>query len=131
MFDYSCEYESITLPRSGLESVYYRHKAMVEAGIAAGAKILAGTDAGALGVEHGDLWWELALLVEAGLPPLKAINAATGLAAEALGMGNQVGTLTSGKQADIIAVEGNPLEDIRCLRQVCKVFKGGVEILLS
>ncbi len=128
MLDYSREYDSVTLPQSGLESVYARHRAMVGKSIAAGGKIVAGTDAGALGVEHGDLWWELALLVEVGLPPLKAIHAATGLAAEAIGLKETVGTLTAGKQADILVVEGNPLEDILCLRNVGQVFKGGVAV---
>lgn len=128
MLDYSREYISVTLPQAGLESVYSRHQSMVAQGISAGAKIVAGTDAGALGVEHGDLWWELALLVEAGLSPLKAINAATGLAAEAIGLQQTVGTLAAGKQADILVVDGNPLEDILCLRNVRQVFKSGIMV---
>jgi imidazolonepropionase-like amidohydrolase len=128
MLDYSCEYKAVTLPQVGLENVYYSHQAMVRRGIAAGAKIVAGTDAGALGVEHGDLWWELALLVEAGLAPLTAISAATSLAAEAIGLEDEVGRLVAGKQADILVVEGNPLEDISCLRNVRQVYKAGVAV---
>jgi imidazolonepropionase-like amidohydrolase len=63
--------------------------------------------------------------VEAGQKPIDAINSATSLAAESLGLGKTIGTLAGGYEADIIAVPGNPLEDISVLRNVTFVMKGG------
>ena len=63
--------------------------------------------------------------VEAGQKPIDAITGATSLAAESLGLGKTIGTLAAGYEADIIAVPGNPLEDISVLRNVTFVMKGG------
>ena len=61
------------------------------------------------------------------MPPLEAIKIATADAAELIGIGDRVGTLVANKWADLIAVEGNPLEDIRVLEDgVHFVMKGGV-----
>lgn len=68
---------------------------------------------------------EFALLVGLGLPPLEAVRSATKNAAELIGLADEVGTLEVGKQADIIAVEENPLEQIRTLEKVIFVMKGG------
>ena len=63
--------------------------------------------------------------VGAGQKPMDAITSATSLAAESLGLGTSIGTLAAGYEADIIAVQGNPLEDISALRSVTFVMKGG------
>jgi imidazolonepropionase-like amidohydrolase len=68
---------------------------------------------------------EVALMVEYGLPPMRGLQAATSVAAEALGQQDCLGTLTPGKAADIIAVEGNPLDDIGALARVELVVKDG------
>ncbi len=80
-----------------------------------GVPIVAGTDAGIPFCRHGDNALELALMVELGMSPLEAITAATGRAAEALGLPT-VGTLEPGKVADVIAVRGDPLDGIDILR---------------
>ena len=74
----------------------------------------------ALGTDsmHGLMWWEIAQVVEWGADRHDAILAATRRAAEAIGMGSEVGSLEPGKLADVIGVDGNPLEDIACLRRV-------------
>ena len=60
-----------------------------------------------------------------GQNPLAAITSVTSLSAESLNMGDQIGTLAPGMQADLIAVDGDPLKDITALRRVVFVMKGG------
>jgi len=57
--------------------------------------------------------------------PMDAIVSATSMAAESLGMGESIGTIAAGLDADIVALEGNPLEDITAVRRVAFVMKGG------
>lgn len=90
----------------------------------AGVKIAFGTDAGVF--DHGENAREFVYMVEAGMPPLEAITTATKHAAELLGEWDNLGSITAGKYADIIAVDGDPLEDIRVLGHVHFVMKGGV-----
>ncbi|MBW3655594.1 MAG: amidohydrolase family protein [Gemmatimonadetes bacterium] len=93
---------------------------------AAGVRVALGTDAGVGGVAHGGNAEEFALLVQAGLSPAAAIRSATRAAAELLRMEAEVGTVEAGKFADLVAVRGNPLEDVGALRRVEFVMKGGV-----
>ena len=88
-----------------------------------GVNIAFGTDSGVSA--HGDNGQEFGLMVEAGMPPAKAIQAATINAATMLGIEDKLGTLEAGKFADIVAVKGNPLEDITTLENVQFVMKGG------
>jgi imidazolonepropionase-like amidohydrolase len=64
-------------------------------------------------------------MVEGGMPPMEAIQSATRVAADFLEIGDTHGTLEVGKQADIVAVPGNPLEDITAMERVSFVMKGG------
>lgn len=91
-----------------------------------GGVIGAGTDvpAGDYNLPGGGLHRELALLVQAGLPPLAALHAATGAAGQILGL-PELGTLQAGKVADIIIVAGNPAADIRATRTVRYVLQAG------
>lgn len=89
-----------------------------------GVKIAFGTDAGVF--PHGENAREFGYMVEAGMPPLEAIQSATVVAARILGMDDKIGTLEPGKLADIIATEDNPLEDIHTLENVLFVMKEGV-----
>jgi imidazolonepropionase-like amidohydrolase len=63
---------------------------------------------------------------DCGVDPMSAIVSANSLAAEALGMGDQIGAIAPGLQADIIALNGDPLKDINSVRRVVFVMKGGV-----
>jgi imidazolonepropionase-like amidohydrolase len=89
----------------------------------AGVKIAFGTDAGVF--PHGLNAREFAVMVKLGMKPIDAIRAATTSAADLLGVTDR-GTIAAGKLADIIAVRGNPLADIKTLERVVFVMKGGV-----
>jgi len=92
--------------------------------IAAGVKVAFGTDSGVS--RHGDNAQEFALLVKAGMAPVDALKAATVNAADALGRSDYIGTLVAGKDADIIAVNGSPLDDIARLEKIDFVMRHGV-----
>lgn len=99
-------------------------KAMYDAGI----PLLAGTDATGNFIEFGDsLHAELELMVEAGVPNLDALKAATSRAAFAYGM-NDRGVVTTGKRADLLLVQGNPLVNISDTRKIQKVWFAGLEL---
>ncbi len=89
----------------------------------AGVKIAFGTDTGVSA--HGDNAGEFALLVQAGLTPLEAIQTATVNAAAHFGLEKEIGSLAPGKSADLIAVKGDPLSDVAVLKNVGFVMKGG------
>lgn len=89
----------------------------------AGVKIAFGTDAGVF--EHGNNWQEFVYMTEAGMPALAAIKSATIEGAKLLGVEDQLGSITVGKLADIIAVPGDPLQDIKQMAKVSFVMKAG------
>jgi imidazolonepropionase-like amidohydrolase len=90
----------------------------------AGVKIAFGTDAGVF--PHGENAKEFAYMVEAGMPTLEAIRSATLNASSLLGQSNRLGSLEPGFAADIVAVSGDPLQDITLLQNVRFVMKEGV-----
>ncbi|MGB5852107.1 MAG: amidohydrolase family protein [Rhodanobacter sp.] len=90
----------------------------------AGVKIAFGTDSGVF--PHGDNAKEFAYMVQAGMPPMFALQAATTHAAELLHKSDQFGRIAVGRGADVIAVPGNPLEDISVMQHVEFVMKDGV-----
>jgi imidazolonepropionase-like amidohydrolase len=85
-----------------------------------GVKIICGTDAAMPFVYHGANAYELEMLVEAGLTPMEAIVAATGGAAEAVDF-KDVGVVAPGKFADLVVVDGDPLEDVRILQDLARI----------
>lgn len=90
-----------------------------------GVRIAFGTDAGVY--RHGVNANEFALLVEyGGLTPREALQAATVNSAELLGLANEIGTLAPGKSADLVALDGNPLDDIRATERVRFVMARGL-----
>lgn len=89
-----------------------------------GVKIAFGTDAGVYA--HGKNWMEFIYMTEAGMPALQAIKAATANAADLLGILNETGSIEKGKLADIIAVDGDPTQDIKSMGKVSFVMKEGV-----
>jgi imidazolonepropionase-like amidohydrolase len=93
--------------------------------IRAGVKVAFGTDAAVY--PHGDNAKEFAVYVGYGMSPLDAIRSATTSAADLLGVEDR-GVLAAGKLADLVAIPGNPLSNIRVLEQVMFVMKGGVVV---
>ena len=102
------------------------HQESVHQALAAGVKVVAGTDAG--GFVHGDNAREIELLVERGMSPMQAIQAATGWAAECVGLDRDIGTIEKGKLADLLVIDGDPLTNIGVLRdldRIMLVMRGG------
>ena len=90
-----------------------------------GVKVAVGIDLGAVAVDPVVFVREMAVLVEAGLTPMEAIQAGTRVGAELLRWDDRVGTIQAGKLADLVAVPGNPLEDMKSLERVEFVMIGG------
>ena len=96
---------------------------MFQRAVKIGVKVAFGTDSA---VEpHGLDAREFALMVKNGMTPAQALLAATAAGADLLGLADQIGTLEPGKLADIVAVTGDPLQDIRQTEQVSFVMQGG------
>ena len=94
--------------------------------IEAGARMGVGTDAASpLNMHLEAMWREMSALVDSGMTPIQVISAATKTNAEILGVFAERGSLEPGKQADILVVAGNPLEDIETLGRVALIAKGG------
>jgi imidazolonepropionase-like amidohydrolase len=88
-----------------------------------GVKIVFGTDVGAF--PHGTNNREFSYMVEYGMSPLEAIRSATVRAAELLRMDKEIGSIAPGRFADLIAVQGDPLQNIEAIKKVRFVMKGG------
>jgi imidazolonepropionase-like amidohydrolase len=99
------------------------HEVSFKKALAAGVKIAFGTDAGSF--PHGTQAIEFEWMTRYGMSPLDAIRSATINAADLLGWSDDVGSLDPGKYADLIAVDSNPLQDIKQLEHVKFVMKGG------
>ena len=100
------------------------HKDTFGRALKMGVKIAFGTDVG--GFEHGKGAQEFKLMVDYGMTPMQAIKSATMTAAELMRLEKSIGSIETGKYADIIAVRGNPLDDITILENVAFVMKGGM-----
>ena len=87
-----------------------------------GVTICAGSDVGVF--DHGDNAWELELMVEYGMSPIDVLKSATSINADLLHMSDRIGRVKEGYLAEMIAVEGNPLQNIGALKKVKFVLQG-------
>jgi imidazolonepropionase-like amidohydrolase len=110
--------------QKALTVVPYMQKNLHDA-YAAGVKIAFGTDTFGMS-NHGENAQEFPLMVQAGMTPMDAILAATANAADLIGDTPDIGSIQTGRYADIIAVAGDPLQDVKVLQSVQFVMKGGV-----
>ena len=90
--------------------------------LSSGLKLALGTDS-----MHGEMAYEVQTAIRFGVSPKDALLAATARGAEALQIESRTGTLEPGKDADVIALDGNPLEDPTALERVVFVMKGGTQ----
>jgi imidazolonepropionase-like amidohydrolase len=124
LYVYAGALEKLDLEKSGGKTTrVILHEASFRKALAAGVKIAFGSDAGPF--PHGTQAIEFEWMTRYGMSPLAAIQSATINAADLMGWGDQIGALEPSKFADLIAVSGDPLEDIKQLELVKFVMKGG------
>lgn len=108
-----------------IEIIEQEHRQSFRRALKKGVKVAVGTDAGTPFNYPGLIVDEMELMVTEGMSPLEVIHAATYVGAECLRIEKKVGTIEKGKWADLILVEGNPLEDVSTLKKIRQVFKEG------
>jgi imidazolonepropionase-like amidohydrolase len=101
------------------------HRRSCETAIRLGVPIAAGTDTGEVGVTADLVWREIVLIRDHGASAMTAVRAATSTAARLLGIEDQVGTVEVGKRADLVLIDGDPLDDLRRLAGPVLVVQGG------
>jgi imidazolonepropionase-like amidohydrolase len=110
------------------ESAIERHRQSFRAACKGGVPIAMGSDAGTPGNPHGRNWREIAHMVEQGMPPPAALQAATIAAATLLGV-DDIGVIEEGMSADLVLVQGNPLADINALADVREIWARGRRVV--
>jgi len=111
--------------RKNTETTLAQREAFRKA-VQAGVKLAFGTDAGVY--PHGLNARQFKYMVQWGMTPMQAIAAATTVSAQMLGWSKDVGALSPGHYADMVAVSGDPIADITVLEHVAHVMKGGVVV---
>jgi imidazolonepropionase-like amidohydrolase len=105
-----------------------RHWWSCEEAIRQGVNVVASTDCGEPQIFPNLLWRDIKVLHDRGLTKMGAIQAATSKAAALLGIDGMVGSVAAGKQADLILVQGNPLEDLAVLSRMSMVMQAGQKV---
>jgi len=108
------------------KAIGLKQRQTFQRGVQLGVPMVFGSDAGVY--PHGDNGRQFAKMVQWGMTPLQAIQAATRNAAEALGQTGDVGAIEVGRYGDLVAVTGDPTQDVRLLEKPDAVVKGGVQV---
>jgi imidazolonepropionase-like amidohydrolase len=124
IFDYFAEHSPTEAQRTRERKMFELKTAEFRKQIAAGVPFAMGSDVGPF--PHGTQAREFVLMVKYGLTPAQSLQAGTVNAAKLLGWEGQMGALKAGYFADVVAVDGDPLEDISAVEKVTFVMKGGV-----
>jgi imidazolonepropionase-like amidohydrolase len=103
------------------------HRASFAKAVSAGVKVAMGTDSGV--TPHGNNLRELALMADGGLSPMQAIVATTRSAAELMGLADELGTLEPGKRADLVVVDGDPLDVATLADRIESVYQDGARVV--
>jgi imidazolonepropionase-like amidohydrolase len=114
---------SVTKAREVVET----HRASFAKAVGAGVKVAMGTDSGV--TPHGENLRELALMVEGGMTPMQAIEATTRSAAELMSLEDELGTLEPGKRADLVVVDGDPLDVATLADRIEAVYQDGRRVV--
>ena len=122
----AAEEQTLTQMEERAETPLGTVRGMIDSGLR--ERIVAGTDGGANVLEFGHLDHELMLLARAGFTPGEALQAATKVAAEALGLDDDIGTIAPGKVADLAAFAGDPTADLAALSEVVAVYQDGLRV---
>jgi imidazolonepropionase-like amidohydrolase len=110
-----------------LETHLDHFRRMLDAGLR--ERMVTGSDSGCGELAFGHLDYDLQLFANGGLTPHEALQAATRIAANAIGRGDELGTLAPGKLADLVVVDGDPTRDVGALSRVVAVFLGGERVV--
>ena len=111
---------------------YRNAQKLVRKFVQAGGKVEVGTDAsGGLEIPGLNVLQEIQLLVDAGLTPMQALESATSVPAEAIGVSDQVGTVQPGRFADLVVLDANPMENIDNIQKISMVFQSGQRVELG
>ncbi len=102
------------------------HRESFGRAVAAGVRIAMGTDSGV--TPHGENLRELGLMERGGMPPADVLRATTSVAAELMGLEDELGTLEVGKRADVVVIDGDPLELATLRERVTAVYRDGVRV---
>ncbi len=125
MLFYAREVDWPEARRERVEGLRESSRAAVAQAVKVGVPIALGTDAGGGAARHGRIARELELMVECGLSPVAALQAGTSAAAGLIGDRELRGTIQVGKAADLLLLDGNPLDDLGALRRIAAVFQSG------
>ncbi len=125
MLYYGREMEWAAARIQRIETMRDGSRAAVAGAIQAGVAIALGTDSGGGATRHGRVAREVELMVDCGMEPVDALRAGTAVAAQLLGESDRRGTIEVGKIADLLLLDGNPLEDLDALRRIAAIFQSG------